>query len=234
MGLFVIAASVAVMGYLIYNVFGYNFISATAYYADSGAAGYPLPVAPYVNYFLAIIYPNQAFNWFMLASVIAWQLIVMALIGLVATRLLFAWSFDRLIPSAMSEISERFHTPVKGAIVVTIVCWVFLAATVYNFLGTYVNLVFAQASLYLIAMVAATVFPFLRKDLFGQSQSWATKKIAGLPLMTLFGGIGVAVLLLNFYYLLTDPAVSGESANSSIVIVCSYVFFVAFYYAVRA
>ena len=92
-GLFGIVISVAVMGYLIYNVFGYNFIAATGYYGLSGVSGYPLPVSPYVNYFLAIIYPNQAFNWFMLASVVAWQVIVMILIGLVGTRILFAYSF---------------------------------------------------------------------------------------------------------------------------------------------
>jgi len=231
-GLFVIAGSVAVMGYLIYNVFGYNFIGATAYLSNTG--GYPLPVAPYVNYFLAIIYPNAAFNWFMLISVLAWQVIVMALIGLVATRILFAWSFDRLIPSAMAEISSRFHTPVKGAVVVTVACWVFLLANVYNFLGSYVNLVFAQAALYLLTMIAATTFPFLRKDLFKQTNSWATRKIGALPLMSIFGAIGAAVLLMNFYFLFTDPAVSGYSLTSFLVIVATYIFFIASYYIIKA
>ena len=230
--LLVIAGSVAAMGYLIYNVFGYNFIAATSYLSNTG--GYTLPVAPYVNYFLAIIYPNAAFNWFMLISVLAWQVIVMALIGLVATRILFAWSFDRLVPSAMSEISQRFHTPVKGAVVVTVVCWVFLVATVYNFLGSYVNLVFAQAALYLLTMIAATVFPLMKKDLFNQTSNWATRKVGGLPLMSVFGGIGAAVLLMNFYFLFTDPAVSGYSLTSFLIIVATYIVFIALYFVVKA
>jgi amino acid transporter len=230
--LLVIAGSVAAMGYLIYSVFGYNFIAATSYLSNVG--GYPLPVAPYVNYFLAIIYPNPAFNWFMLLSVLAWQVIVMALVGLVATRILFAWSFDRVVPSAMSDISQRFHTPVKGAVVVTVACWIFLVATVYNFLGSYVNLVFAQAALYLITMVAATTFPFLKKGIFNQSNSWATKKVGGLPLMSLFGGLGAAVLLVNFYYLFTDPAVSGYSLNSFLIIVATYLLFIAIYYVTKS
>ena len=86
----------------------------------------------------------------------------------------------------------------------TIACFIFLLVTVYNFLGSYVNLVFAQAAIYLITMVAATVFPFLRKGLFNQAQNWATRRVGGVPIMSIFGGIGVAVLLINFYYLFAD------------------------------
>ena len=52
--------------------------------------------------------------------------------------------------------------------------------------------------------------------------------------MTLFGGIGAAVLLMNFYFLFTDPAVSGYSVTSFLVIVATYIFFIATYFVVKA
>jgi amino acid transporter len=97
-----------------------------------------------------------------------------------------------------------------------------------------VNLVFAQAALYLLTMIAATTFPFLRKDPFNQNNSWATRKIGGLPLMSLFGGIGAAVLLMNCYFLFTDPAVSGYSLTSFLIIVVTYIFFIAAYFVIKA
>jgi len=233
-GLFVIAISTAIMGYLTYNVFGYDFISATAYYGFSGASGYPLLGAPYPNYFLAILYPNPIFNWFMLISVIAWQLMVMALIGLVATRVLFAWSFDRVVPSAMADINERFHTPVKAATVVSIACFVFLILTVYNFLGTYVSLILAQTSLYFLTMIAAVLYPFLKKDMFTRTPSWANKKVGGIPILSILGGIGAILLLVNFYYLFASPAVSGVSPMSAVVVSVSYVIFIVLFYIVKA
>lgn len=231
--LFIIAGSTAIMGYLTYGVFGYNFISATAYYGFSGASGYPLPGSPYPDYFLAILYPNQIFNWYMLVSVVAWELLVMGLVGLVATRLLFAWAFDRVVPTAMADISDKFGTPLKAGIVTTIACFIFLALTVYNFLTSYVSLIMAQTSLYLLAMISAIVFPYLKKDMFNRSPPMVTRRVAGVPIMTLLGLLGAIALAVNFYWLFAAPAVSGVSPVSALVVVATYIVCIGAYFAVK-
>jgi APA family basic amino acid/polyamine antiporter len=222
LGLAVIALSTAVMGYLTYNVFGYNFMSATGYYGFSGAPGYPLPSAPYPDYFLAILYPNLAFNIFMLISVVCWELIVMALVGLVATRVLFVWSFDRMVPSSLSELSSRFRTPVKAGVIVAIIAEVFLVATAYSFLTTYISLIIAQTGIFLFSMISAVTFPYLRKNIFATSPPFVKRRVGGIPLIAIFGLIGALALLVNFYFIFTDPVVSGFSVGSLIVVVVTY------------
>jgi APA family basic amino acid/polyamine antiporter len=39
---------------------------------------------------------------------------------MIATRNLFAWSFDRLAPAGVAEVNERLHTPVTATIIVAL------------------------------------------------------------------------------------------------------------------
>jgi amino acid transporter len=233
-GLLVICASTAIMGYVTYNVFGYNFISATSYYGFSGAPGYPLPAAPYTDYFLAILYPNAALNWFMLVSGIAWELLLMITFGLMGTRAIFAWAFDRMIPGAFADVSERFHTPVKATIITVFGGLVFLYLTTLSFLGTYDNSIVAWTSGYIIVMIAAILYPFANRRLFEQSPTFVKKKLGGFPLMTLFGALGLLSLLVVFYYLLVDPAVSGATNTGIEIIVIGYVVGLIAYFAAKS
>jgi APA family basic amino acid/polyamine antiporter len=233
-GLVVICATTAIMGYFTYNVFGYNFVSATTYYGLSGAPGYPLPGSPFTDYFLTILQPNLAFNWFMLVSIEAWEILLMITFGLMASRFLFASAFDRVIPGMMADVSDRFHTPIKANVVTIIVAFVFLYLTAGNFLGTYVNSITAWTSGYIIVMISAIVFPFMSKDLFARAPSYVQKKIGGLPVMSLFGILGAVTLSVVFYFLLRDPAVSGASQTGVGIVTVVYLLGIAGYYVVRS
>ncbi len=232
-GLLVICASTAIMGIVTYNVFGYNFIAATSYYGFSGAAGYPLPAAPYTDYFLAILEPNVVFNWFMLVSGIAWEILLMVTFGLMGTRAIFAFSFDRILPSSFADVNAKLHTPVKATVLTVFGGLVFLYLTTKSFLGTYDNSIVAWTSGYVIVCVAAIVYPFVAKRLFEQSPQMVTKRIGGVPLMSIFGVIGTLALCVVFYYLLADPAVSGATTTGLVVIAIVYLISIGSYFAVR-
>jgi len=234
LGLLIICVSTAIMGYFTFSTFGYDFIAATAFYGLSGVSGYPLPSAPYTSYFIAILLPNPAFNWFMLLSLEAWILLLMITFGLMATRALFAWSFDRLVPTAFADVSERFHTPVKATILVIIASVPFVASTSYAFILTDINSVVAWTSGYLIVMISAILYPFLNKDLFEQSPPLVKKKIGGLPVISVIGSIGAIALLVIFYYLLINPSVSGATTIGISIVVLTYLVGIVIYYGVRA
>ncbi len=234
LGLVVNAGATALMGIFTYNVFGYNFISATAYYGFSGAGGYPLPSAPYTDYFIAILNPNPALNWFLLISGVSWEILLMLTFGIMGTRAIFAFSFDRLIPIRFADVSERFHTPVKATIVTVFGGLVFLYLTTQSFLGTYDNSIVAWTSGYIIVMLSAILFPVIRKRMFEQSPSMVRSKVGGLPLMSLFGVLGAASLIVVFYYLILDPAVSGFTTTGITVITIVYLLAIAAYFLARS
>lgn len=232
-GLLVICGSTAVMGLVTYNVFGYNFIAATSYYGFSGVAGYPLPAAPYTDYFLAILQPNAAFNWFMLISGVAWELLLMVTFGLMGTRAIFAFSFDRILPASFADVNSKLHTPVKATVLTVFGGLVFLYLTTKSFLGTYDNSIVAWTSGYVIVCIAAIAYPFVAKRLFDQSPRMVTRRIGGLPLMSVFGIIGTLALCVVFYYLLVDPAVSGATTTGLVVIAVVYIISIAGYFGAR-
>ena len=236
LGVIGICVSTYAMGVVTYGVFGFDFVQATAFYGFSGAPGYPLPAPPFTNLFFGIMFPNVALNIFMLISALSWSLLLMVMEAFVASRLIFSLAFDRVIPTMFADVSERFHTPVRANIVAALVSIFFLVGSAYAFLGVYVNSIVAWTSIYLIVMITATVFPFIKKDLFEAFPPLGKKKVAGFPAMSIAGIFGTIALLIVFYYLFNSPVV-GISVGSLIgtsVIVATYVVGMIIYYAAKA
>lgn len=232
--IFIIAAVTVVMAYFTYNVFGYNFIGAASYFAFSGAAGNPFPVAPSPGLFFGILYPNTALLWFMLISALAYDILLLIASVLVATRTFFAWSFDRLGPKFFSDVSERFHTPVKATIIAVLGGVLFLVLIAYNVTGVLFTVTPAFVSAYLLAMIGAVVFPFIKRDIFNQAPSYARKKIGGLPVISVIASISVVAIGTIFYYLLLDPDVSGVSGPGSIAVITVYLVAAVIYFGMKA
>lgn len=154
----------------------------------------------------------------------------------VASRMLFALAFDRLIPASFADVSERFHTPVKANIAAFIGAFLFLVATAYSFLGAYVNSIVGWTSVYLLVMVTATLFPFLKKELFENFPATAKKRILGFPAMSIAGILGPIALLVVFYELFNSPVV-GISAGSLLgtgIVVLTYILSIVLYYGAKA
>ena len=229
----VICATIAIMGYYTYNVFGYDFVSATGYYFNSGAPGYPLPAAPLTDYFIAILYPNTAFNWFMLISGIAWELLLMLTFMVMATRFLFAGAFDRVLPSGLAHVSDRFHTPTTATILSALLSIFFLVASTYSFVGTFISGSIGWTSGYLLILISAIAFPFIGKGVFEQSPNWVKARIGGFPLMSLLGIIGTIVVGYIFYDMFVFPSISGASFTASGVVLAFYVIGIVIYYVAK-
>jgi APA family basic amino acid/polyamine antiporter len=224
----------AILGFVNYNVFGYNFISATAYLGFSGSSAYPLPAAPYPDYFLAILYPNLPFNIFMMATGITWCLVLMITFIILASRALFAWSFDRLGPSALADINDRFHSPIKASVVAVVGGIIFLVLCVFSFLGVYFGSLVAYTSAFAVTTLAGIFFPFTKRSMFEQSPAIVKRKIGPLPVISLFGVLSLLTLGFMLYYLLANPTVSGISAPGLALIVFTYSFGIALFYGIRA
>ena len=234
-GVLVICISTYIMARVTYGTFGFDFIQATAYYGFSGASGYPLPAPPFTNLFFGVLFPNAALQAFMLISAISWELLLMVSFAFVASRIIFSLAFDRVIPVALSDVSERFHTPIKANIIMLAGSIFFLVATAYNFIGVYVNSIVGWTSVFTIVMVTSIVFPYIKKDLFETFPSQAKKRISGVPVMSIAGLIGTIALIVVFYELFASPVV-GVSQGSIIgtaIVVTTYIAGVLIYYAAK-
>jgi len=103
---------------------------------------------------------------------------------------MFAWSFDRIIPSAFSDVEKRFHVPRNALILCFVVGLFFLYLTVFTTVLSYFS--YGILAVWIgvgIVGLAAAAFPFRRKDIFDKSPKMVQTRVAGVPLMSIFGVI---------------------------------------------
>ncbi len=191
---------------LVYHSTGYALYNALAYIGFNHAAALPANV-PYVLPALAKFFSLPVFlrDYIGLSFILAifWWTPTGFMLG---TRNLFAWAFDRLMPESLAEVSERFHTPVKATIVVGIVVELINVANVYMGLSEFlINIIAVMAAAFLVVSVAAIVFPYHRRDLFDEASEMVRRRIAGVPVLTLAGIVGVLIWASVLWIALTTP-----------------------------
>lgn len=80
---------------------------------------------------------------------------------LIATRNLFSWSFDRLLPGKLADVNERLHSPVIATIVIAIVIEVFTYITIKtNYFGQLLGLAAFSALVGTLCYIAFTSLAF--------------------------------------------------------------------------
>jgi len=160
---------------------------------------YPLPIAPGPNLFAAMVATPAVAIVFSILFV-AWGLMGNLSRFQVFSRCIFAWSFDRVIPTEFSKVSERFHTPYVTTLtylVGTIIC----AAIAYftNWLSFFFAILGFGYLIRTIIYIAATVFPFREKTKSIYQASPLKPHIGPLPLISLAGAISAAFFLYMSY-----------------------------------
>jgi CBS domain containing-hemolysin-like protein len=64
---------------------------------------------------------------------------------------------------------------------------------------------------FLIVSVAAIAYPFKRKDIFESAHPMSKAKVAGVPLISIFGALGIVVSLVTVYAILLPAIGNVES-----------------------
>jgi len=126
----------------------------------------------------------------------------------VCVRNLFAWSFDRLMPSWLTKLASRRNSPYASIAVIWILSILFVAVyylTIFFQFYIYSSLLIFLA--FIFASIAAILFPYRRKDIFNVSPSIVTKNIAGIPWISILGVLGV-IIDAYLAYATLQPAVT--------------------------
>jgi len=188
-----IAAYYILFSVLVTNAFGQPFLDNWSSLAASGTA--PVGgVGGFIPFFALVVY--KSLPLYVTMFIALWLPIFFEFPPLIIaqTRYFFAWSFDRILPEKISEVSERFHTPVIATIIVTIggIISAFLTAFLPNS-GEFTTLSFTMFSFgFIIPAIAAIIFPFRKKQIY--QHSFVGKKKLGLPLLSWLG-LGAAIYL---------------------------------------
>lgn len=136
-------------------------------------------------------------------------------LGFAPIRNVFAWSFDRLIPTKFAEIKTRYRAPVWSIVAVIVVAEVFLWLGIYS--PTYSTAILYSIIAWFIGWIvlgiAGMVFPYRRKEMFEASPPAVQKRIAGIPVISILGFLTLAVSI-GTEWAVGQPFFKGDASAS--------------------
>src|SRR3990172_1045389 len=179
---------------------GENTIRSLALLESQGEASAMLGTYPTISYMVA--WMTQ--NWFLI--LIAGPLGFLAatwggILGLSfgPVRNLFAFTFDGLIPSWASKVS-RNGSPNRAVLIAGAIAWLVLTVATFTTWYSYITYTVTIWMVgWVILGVAATVFPFVRKDIFEKSPSLVQSRVLRIPVISILGSISTVVAAVTVY-----------------------------------
>lgn len=185
-----------------YRDFGISFLN------EAGSASSPVLLTPS----LLISLENPA-----AAAIIGFGLflgfIVVSISYLVTiSRMIFAASFDRMVPAKLSDVSDKFHSPYLSVLLLSAVWVVFTAILFFNgFIASLLNTSIVAPVGYILPLIAVLAFYFTKKELFAKTVGQVSKP---LPLI-IAAAVGVGSFI--FYIIAqTFPIISGTFLGASL------------------
>lgn len=135
-----------------------------------------------------------------------------------ASRLLFAFSFDRLLPSKMADVNQRLASPVNALVVVLILAVGLSALAVYTTALTVVaNALLVFCVFWFTTSLAAALLPYLRPQLYASSPKMVSGRIGPVPMITIIGGLSALITAFMFVIVAKDHRLSGGYPSQSII-----------------
>jgi basic amino acid/polyamine antiporter, APA family len=198
------------------NILGYNFIQASFFLGGK----FPLPAPPWMPLFLTALDHNIA-----VVSLIqgAWIISIFwntAAFLLVATRYVFAFSFDRVLPTRFADVSARFHFPLKASVINFVVAAVFLFIASYTpWLGLYLNSVTIWSILWIVVSAVAIALPYRKRDLVSSLPGARWK----VPLLSIAGIVTLPLMLAIFYWAVTTPAIGPSTLQADSILAVIFI-----------
>ena len=202
-----------------------EWIAAESYLSQSpDAIGAGVAAMPYITFYAAVVSPS--FPLVLLVAV-AW---IYTLINLAQTyffycsRIVFAWSFDRLIPEFVSWVHPKLHSPIWAILIITAIAEIgIIDAASGSVMGAQLNFVFFAVITMFVPVIAMTLFPYLKPDLFQNASAMVRRRLGPVPLITVVGVITLSymtwMVVASFLY----PAVRGGINSTKLAVLAGLV-----------
>jgi APA family basic amino acid/polyamine antiporter len=204
--------------FLVLKYFGRDFVSAVAYFTNTGPGASGLPLGNYLSSMVIFMTGNPILRALISLGFVATTLWILLPQMLIVTRNLFAWSFDRLIPEWFARVNDRTHSPVNATIITAVLILIMLVITLTTAFWSYlVNLAGIGALVTIIVSVAAIIFPYRRKDIFEKAPALVQARVLGLPVLSWSGIFTLITQIVVVVICFTVPAVGGAVTWVSIL-----------------
>jgi len=198
-----------------YMGIGGTFIGAISYLVAQGDPSYTLPFAE--PFFIPFLYQYAVSTPVYTFVVCCWSAMILGAILTyiaVTVRIVFAWSFDRVLPVKLSEINKRYASPTNALIFVTAFAIVLQAIWLWtSALNFFAYIPLGWAIIFIIVGVSGLVFPHAKKDIYEKAPAIVRAKIGGVSWLSILAVLTI-VLSAFIVYIQVTPAFGGMIAPS--------------------
>ena len=239
-GVLVNGAMLALLVLVFMQAVGVQWIGSVGYLSLNHPDLLNLPgnLSPSFNFIVSLLTGNVLVPLVIGIGFIFWALMGTPLSELQATRYMLAWAVDRMIPSQLGDVNERFHSPVKAIVFCTVTGTLALIALVAVPQASLLGALLAQIAAFILVSIAGIFFPYRLRHVW---ESAGGHKILGIPSVTLAGIGGVLVLgtlMLLFIFNGTINSTFGVTARLSLsfmigVVVVGILWYVGAYFLNR-
>jgi amino acid transporter len=232
-GLWTTVALSVVFLLLFAKTFGWAFYqNVNSQWIGAGKAA--LPIFPYPVMMVGWIVHNSAFQVILLLVMSLWFFGWVGTLFLSSTRVIFAAAFDRVLPDAAAQVSERRRVPFYSLVLMLLPA-VGLGA-LYSFNSTFqsytLDATLVIAVTYLGSAVAVVILPLRKPDLWYASPA-SKMKLFGVPIVPVAGVVTIALLVYNLYEWLSNSSYGVNKRDSLYYMGGMYVLAIAIYVGAR-
>jgi amino acid transporter len=200
---------------LIGSVIGFDFLGAATFLSNEGSEAYPFDEPAGYFAFVNLLTSSNIVLFIIAVAFVAAPISTILATVLFATRNLFAWSFDRMLPSAVSSVSPRTRTPIIAPIILTIVSAIYLGFLVWGsptFSEALGAIILGTTVSFMVTAIAGAAFPYLRRDLY--EAGGFKRSIGSVPVLTVVAVLAFVVYAIMFYALVTQDALGSNTRNA--------------------
>lgn len=211
----------AIMMALADRTFGSDFLGSATTLANSGSKDYPFASPSSFFLYVTLLAHSSVLQVIIMVCSVAALVSTLPVGFLIVTRSMFAWSFDRVVPTQISDVHPRTHSPLVANAIVLVVGIAFLAFLVYGqawVTQLLYTLAIGQAYSFVIIAIAGMVFPWRQPELYKASPIRAS--VLGVPVFSILALAAAIVYGLVLYLLLTNSALG---ANAPVGLKATYV-----------
>jgi amino acid transporter len=195
------------------HVFGKSFLGGATLLSNNASTAYPFSAPSNLFFYISLLSGSTIVAVILGITFLASAIAVAIPAFLIASRALFAWSFDRFIPESVSEVNERTRAPLRANLLSAVVAVVMLAVITFG-PSTLVGGVAGTEILglcltFIVASIGAIVFPFRRRSIYEGSP--IERSVGGIPLITL---VGIASLAVYVFFAISIASTSALGATT--------------------
>jgi amino acid transporter len=197
------------------RTFGTDFLGSATYLSNNGSGDYPFSSPAFFFFFVSMLTSSVPLIAIMGISFVVALTVVFPAIFVIASRSLFAWSFDRILPTQVAYVREGSGAPLVSNAIIFVGCMGFLVVVVYassSLVALLFTSIIGSILTWIVLCIAGIVFPFRRRDLY-LSSSPVTRNIGPIPVFSLISVAALAVYLLFLYPLLTKDALGANAST---------------------